>query len=281
MAEPIGRGLPGSPAGLAFSQAGRQTARSILPLEQGRMSMPAGAADFKKYYQGLPDSQLLKMINDASNTGFFRSYRLWIESGRPSDDSHLVQAFHGFEPCRDALNAGDTQAGKTAGEVLSTDFDVLNAFVGHAPSRYSVKLLKSLGIKATRPRVDPIDEQIFEVALGKYFAKKWDTIQPYERAFVNGSIITLVDLAPTSLGSGTGDKRLFAIPGYLVGTWSQDPSDPFWRGVKEIVGDAFEQLGTRLVNLTGAVQLRLGDPDNKDDFAAIKVAPGFHIMGGM
>jgi hypothetical protein len=68
-----------------------------------------------------------------------------------------------------------------------------------------------------------------------------------------------VDLAGTTLSHGRRDKQLFAIPGYIVFAFRWNLTDPFWLGADDIVTDALDKVGGRLIN--GAVQLRLAAPD--------------------
>lgn len=242
--------------------------------------MAAGEPGFCTNY--VPRADVANKI-EHDPADFFVRYRIWkAQDPLPTAPEEMITYFGGWEDSEDALNAGDSAAGKSAGDVLSGDCPHFNDFVkwGHdnMPNytqsqfdEYKIPIRLAYGGRNASLLA-------FEMALRRYF--KGEALSVLELSVLNGTIIAEAEFSGSILGYGQKENRLFVIPGYDVILGDRDLNDPLWRGVKDIVRDAFQKDGSRLINLSGAVQLRLGAKDSTT-FNPIVVAPGFTIKGGM
>jgi hypothetical protein len=251
--------------------------------------MAEANSGLRENYQ--PDPRLADKLMDPnydeqSNPGYFIRYRQWIDDGRPSKHEELATYFGGFQRPRTALSLGDRRihGEKAAGQVRINnadrdDFSILEDFVNAAPATIPKEKLVNAGLGNIEAIQNPTDEILYEVALRRFLAG--DPLKdPYERGMVNGSILALARLQTVFEERGEmprSEQSIFAIPGTVVFQWRRKLSDPFWRGVGDKMDDAFEVVGTRLINLSGAIQIRTGAAP----FPPIQVGSGMVIMGGM
>ncbi|WP_192254237.1 hypothetical protein [Mesorhizobium caraganae] len=218
-----------------------------------------------------------------STEDFFDRYRKWEAAGSPSALADMVLYFGDSSRSEEALNKGDGSTGKSDGDVRANHCGAFNDFVAAfvaALDPYTDAELIAFAINpAVRGGGDEKLKAIFEIALRRFFGGvDVSMLTAMEQAVLNGSVFLKADFRPTLIGKGTPEKRLYAIPGFKAFEWEQSLSDPFWIGVDNIVEDAFDQTGSRLVNLNGAAQIRLASVGTT--ITPIVVAPGFTIKGG-
>lgn len=242
--------------------------------------MAAGVSNFCSSYTPAPglDNEI-----DTSQEDFFVRYRAWEAAARNKnkalldDPGDMLLYFGNPSRSEEALNKGD--AGSNAGEVRSAHCLAFNRFVQvfkESLDTYSDADLASYGHSASvRSGLATIVPALFSIALHKMSSTR--TLSPAETCVMNGSVFLKTNLKPSSIGTGTEDNRLYAIPGYIAFAWQHPLDDGFWTTIDGIVEDAFQQSGSRLVNLSGAAQLRLKGAG--DTIGPIVVAPGWIVCG--
>jgi hypothetical protein len=237
--------------------------------------MPVGDIDFCQHYQARQD---IESVVDTDPADFYVRYRRWrSKDPLPGAPAEMLLYFLEWSTSEQMLQDGAD--GATQGGVLNVHCPYFNDFVAWSRSTsfiYSVDELREYGIEADSPHVTGRSAgSDFEVALRRYFQNA--SLNPYETALINGTIIAKSDLSSTPGGSGS-DHRLFVVPGFLALELEQDLSDVTWGGVESRIDQAFAITGHNLINLSGAVQLRLGDKGTST-FNPIDVAPGFVVLG--
>jgi len=248
--------------------------------------MPAGQVGFCKIYKAASN---VDALIKAKGTEFFKSYAVWENKNPlPTLPEDMFSFFLDWKTSEAALNKGDKSSANPAGEVRDSHCEHFNDFViwGHAQpaidlTPYTPAQLASVASLTGRtfPASTPY-YQAFQAGLLKLFLGKASTLTPMEKAALNGALLVRVKNDRTSIGFGLADQSLYAIPGsILLNESEQDLTDPFWGLVDTFIDKAFDATGTRLINVYGAVQLRLGSPNGL--FEPINVAPGLIIKGGM
>lgn len=235
--------------------------------------MAAGDPGFCETYQADPNVQ--DRVN-GSQEDFYRKYRAWIAAQRPAKPGDMLLYFGHWADAKKAMNDGD---GKPGGGVLAGDCGPFNEFCAlGAFVKYSAKEIADLQASNNMLSADDDLNVAFEAALRKYFRGEIGNLTPLEKATLNGSLFVQVDLSGTAISTDRPDRQLFAIPGFIAfGAFRRPLNDPQWRGVDAILNEAFDKFGSRLINVSGAAQLRLGD--RGATFGPIDLSPGFVIMG--
>lgn len=209
-------------------------------------------------------SNINELIAD-SKQDFFVRYRIWQERGSPAGPAMLT-IFGGPSASEDALKVGN---------VLEKDCAKFNDFVVNATySANEVAASQGLEVEDSRGRA----ALLFESAVLKLFESQ-EELSVWERGALNGALIVQANLNTTSIGS-LPERKIYGIPAFVVLPWIHDATSGTWNEVDRIIEEAFASLGSRLINVSGVVQIRLGDGD-QPIFEPLNVAPGFAIRGGV
>lgn len=244
--------------------------------------MPAGSQNFCEHYRA--DSNVPAWIeNPASGPAeledFLGRYKAWIDDGRNTDLIEMIIRFGPWYDAEKALNAGDSQADRTKGAVLPDDCTAFNDFVASKDAfRYSAEEIAALRANNSLLNANDPVNLAFESALRKYFRGDYAELTELEEATLNGALFVQVNLSSAINSTDPSDQQLFVIPGYAYyHRYRRSLNDPLWAGINTILNGAFDNIGSRLINVRGAAQLRLGGEG--ETFGPIDLGPGFVIRG--
>lgn len=228
----------------------------------GNPDSTPGSENFCSGYSAVAD---IEQLVSESDEDFFVRYRIWQEQGSPGGPA-MVTFFGGTSESSRALELG---------HVLSGDCAKFNDFVANAGPRAAASV-DALGDQVTRAS-DPA-RTLFEAAIVKLFVTQ-DPLTDWEKGALNGTLIVQANLSTTAIGSGA-DKRTYGVPGFVIVPWMREANKGLWNVVDGIIEEAFAATATRMVNVTGVVQIRIGD-ESQPIFERVTVAPGFTMRGGV
>ncbi|WP_457939818.1 hypothetical protein [Mesorhizobium sp. 10J20-29] len=239
--------------------------------------MPESEDDFCTDYQADPE---VRVRIDNQVSPFYARYNRWERAGANAERSVMAYFFSQvFDAVETALDAGK---GQPKGGVLQGDCSKFQSFRKDGPGPYFPALssderniLQANGLPLTSANSLGLDR--FKALLLLYFTGI-DVSDEILRT-INGTIFVQVDLKGIAGGGGGRDKRLFVIPGDQLVEFDADLDLGLWRIVDDQITDALDAVRSNTINVTGAVQLRLGD-NNLAIYEPIKVGGGGMVIMG-
>ncbi|MET3581710.1 hypothetical protein ABID19_004763 [Mesorhizobium robiniae] len=217
------------------------------------------------------DDEVMANIS-VGNEEFYVRYRNWREAGEPSSTLVMLNIFGTTDEAEAKLKLGRGRSGK--GGILKKDCEVFNTFVSErrrVGPVFDENFASNLEFFKT-PGGNPA-LKAFRATLAKYFSGL--DLSDDEKYIINGALFVRVDIDPVV---GTGDRRLFAIPAYALLAYDQNLKDKAWDLIDERIGKALDVVRSNVINVTGAVHLRLGD-DDYPIYEPIVIGDGMVIMG--
>jgi hypothetical protein len=232
--------------------------------------MPIQDSDFCTKYRAATD------VNDRIANGvdeFYVRYKNWIDSDSPSSPESMCLYFLTTKDAEYHLLEGE--GAKMNGGVRQDHCGVFRTFVltGCAPFTPDEKIMKELELVRTRSNEY---ELAFRTTLARYFAGF--ALTDDEKRILNGALFIRVDLKSIQAGSGSIDRRFYAIPGTALIGFDRNIDGGQWAFIDQQIQFALEAMGSNVINVAGAVQLRFGD-SVFPIYKPINVADGMVIMG--
>lgn len=234
------------------------------------------SGDFCSNYQPHPD---VESWIASEKDDFYHRYYIWRKAGSKEDQDVMFYFFGKvFDKVVDALDKGK---GAPQGGVAAADCSKFHNFRDGGISVFlpeigprEKEILAANGIAVPIASSPALDK--FKVLLLLYFAG----IELPEKVLrsINGTIFVQVDLKGIAAGGSQHDKRLFVIPGDHLIDYDTNLGLGIWDIVDKQISAALDAVRSNTINVTGAVQLRLGDKDLAI-YEPIKVGGGMTIMG--
>ena len=224
-----------------------------------------GDPNFCDTYTPVEDIEELIATSDEA---FFRRYRFWDDSDRPGG-SDILTVFG---------DPGTIVAAFGSRHIRKEDCPKFNDFLATVGSEEQLSLDEVSQAGGQLEQRSNSALTLFDAAVLKLFVLK-TPLRAYETAALNGALIVQMNLDTTSIGSGAS-RRTFGMPASAITPWARDTNAGLWKVVDDIIEDAFKVTATRMINVTGVVQVRLGGATGSL-FGPVDVAPGFTIRGGV
>ncbi|MFK0687704.1 hypothetical protein ACFX5Q_05790 [Mesorhizobium sp. IMUNJ 23033] len=233
--------------------------------------MPAGDPNFCATYTADPDVD--KWIEEG-NEEFYVRYKNWLDAGSPKEIDHMTYFFEDNKESKKKLEAGESP--KVNGGIRQSDCKDFNDFVaGYVPIVLNRAALARADLHAIRSSDKDLLQ--FRAALFSYFVG--DKLSDDEKRTINGTLFVQVDIQPIDAGGGEADKRLYAIPGNALVGFDRNLGDKRWKYVDEQITKALDSIRGNVINISGAVQLRLGGKGTVPIYEPITIGDGMVIMG--
>lgn len=221
--------------------------------------MPAGDPNFcsGNTYQEHPN---IASIIEAGEEPFYVAYQNWESGGAKPDEKAMCFAFKGMhDTIAKKLNDGD---GTPNGGVRKSHCKAFNDFLGYAC--------------AARTFIADDDFKNFKAAVSKYVLG--NELTTADRELLNGALFVRVNFSSTGMDNSQPEHRLYAIPGTVVTRWRFKTDSGVWQIVDGMISDAFEKSGSRMINVSGVVQLRMGT-DDQPYYEPIVIGEGMTTKG--
>jgi len=230
--------------------------------------------DFCDTYRARPD---IDAVIAAGNEQFYVAYQNWEAAKAPDDKKSMCYLFGGMEEVvAKKLDDGDGASGKTNGGVRQEHCRKFKTFLTYDCTSlvYTEAQFADLGIDIRAGA----DQQLvnFKAAVGNYVLGKALSQDEYD--LLNGALFVRVQIEPTNMDDSQAEQYIYAFPGQVVMKWRFSAFAPVWEIVDDKIEDALRKLNTSLINVNGAVQLRLGR-DGLPYFRPIVIGEGMTTKG--